>query len=75
MALPEPKVSHVGVSGPPFGEMVYLVVRHDGKMIDVAPSRHEASWIIEQCHDANDFRVEYVPAGSVPLTDVTFRFQ
>jgi hypothetical protein len=71
-ALPDPKPGHEqeGVTAPPFGPYVYVVVRHDGAMETVCPTRHEAAWEIERYHDANDYEVRYVPIGAVPISDI-----
>lgn len=69
--LPTPKPDHLGIEGPPFGPMVYLIVSHDGKMLGVEPTRHDASWTIKTFHDCNDYEVRYVPVGSVPIKDLS----
>lgn len=71
--LPEPKPGHVDSRNValPFGESVYLIVRHDGKMVGVEPTRHDAAWTMEQFHDANEYDLWYGPVGSVPVSDLS----
>lgn len=74
---PPPKVDHTdhphGRTGPlaALGPRVHLVVRHDDKLIDACATRHDAAWLIYQLHSCNDYRIEYVPVGAVPLADLT----
>lgn len=68
--LPEPKPAHTGYRGPPLGPTMYVVVRHDGKIVAVKSTRHDALGIIVQCHEANDFEIVPVPIGLIPLMDL-----
>jgi hypothetical protein len=69
--LPNPKPAHTGVAAPPFGPSVFVVVRHDGKLCAVEPTRHDAVWQVERFHDCDDYELRYVPVGAVPLLDLS----
>lgn len=71
MSLPAPKVNHTGVAGPAIGPYVYVVVGHTGKMVAVEGTRHKALQTRQQLHDCNDYRIEAVPVGAVPMLDLS----
>lgn len=72
MPLPDPKPGHEMSEADtlPFGETVYVVVRHDGKLITVCEDRHTAVGVIPRLHEADDYRIEAAPAGRVRWADV-----
>jgi hypothetical protein len=68
--LPDPKANHDGPAALPFGENVFVVADHTGKMVSVVKTRHDAAWEMERFHDANDYEAIMVPVGAVPLNDL-----
>ena len=69
--VPKPKPAHTGHTGPAIGPTVYLIVRHDGKMVGAEPTRHEAVSEAFELHSCDDYTIEPVPIGAIPLTDYT----
>jgi hypothetical protein len=67
------KPDHSGVETLPYGEIVYLVVRCDDKMISVQPTRHDAIGKIATLDGGKEDWYDVVPApvGSVRMNDVT----
>lgn len=69
---PAPKIDHVGGTADlAIGETVCLIVRHDGKMIDVEPTWGEAWNTIYRLHSANDYHVRRLPVGQIPIADLS----
>lgn len=68
-AIPKPKPDHLGIAAPPIGPTVYLIVRHDGKMVGVEPTRHDAVGRIIDLHECDDYDIRPVPIGAIPLRD------
>lgn len=68
-AIPNPKPAHTGIASPPLGPLVYLIVRHDGKMVGVEPTRHDAVGRLTELHSCDDYDIRPVPIGAIPLTD------
>lgn len=71
--LPAPKTAHTGPGGPPLGPLVYVLVRHDGAMIAVSPTRHEAAGEkARRLDDVDEYEIVPVPVGAVPIGDLKF---
>lgn len=67
--IPTPKPAHFGIAGPPIGPLVYLIVRHDGKMVGSQPTRHDAVGVRAMLHSCDDYDIRQVPIGAIPLLD------
>lgn len=64
------KPGHTGHHGPNLGGIVWLLERHDGKLIGPFGSRHDVVGYEAICHDCDDYEIHAVRAGSVRLDDV-----
>lgn len=67
--IPDPKPAHKGIAAPPLGPTVYLIVRHDGKMVGCEPTRHDAIGRAAQLHQCDRYDIRPVPIGAIPLID------
>lgn len=70
--LPAPKPAHVGHGAHPFGDDVWLLARHDGKMLGVYGSRHDAIGRAATLQNWEWYDPIQVPAGAVPMEDVVY---
>lgn len=68
--FPPNKAGHCGVTAGPFGPHVYVLQRHDGKMVGVHPDRHSAVGQAVLLHDCDDYEPVRVPVGDVPIADL-----
>ena len=69
------KPGHSGNEGPAIGPVVWLSIRHDGKMFGPFKSRHDAVAHKVRCErlSADDYRVKPIRAGSFRFDDVVVR--
>lgn len=71
--MPPDKEDHSGVAAVPLGGHVYVLQRHDGKMVGVHPDRHSAVGQAALLHDCNDYEPVRVPVGAVPMDDLSLQ--
>lgn len=64
------KPAHDGKHGPPLGQTIWVIERHDGKLIGPFATRHDAVGYEALLHDCDDYELHPIPAGSLRFNDV-----